>query len=263
MLFAIRNGKLVPTNSDFEDFYDVRNALGYVDAGEPARGEIAVVVADASQPLRRVPRNAVTVTTVSEPNEDVYLFWAVNEDDSNKEVIVAFDNYDIANNYDDLWRIISFDEWVQLPLNKELIRAFQSVEEARACIHDDGMVFVPIAMNGGWQGVTVHGTNSPMECDGIRCAVDRRLVEMIPIPTGWEVRSMLHEGEITSLQNVLSESESEQLSPELKNADLVRVVITLDGGAAVIAHFQDGEIGGVVTIGRTFTHEEAKTMLTL
>lgn len=257
LLFAIRNGKLVPTNPNFEDFSDVRNALGYVDAGEPGPGDIAVVVADARQPLRRVPRDAVTVTSVSEPNQDVYLFWAVNEDDGNKEVIVAF------NSYDDLWCIIGFDEWVQLPMNKELIRAFRNIEEARACIHDDGMVFVPIVMGGGWQGVAVHGHGNPWDTAGIRNIEDRRLVEMVPIPSGWKVYNIIDWDVPPTIQGVLTESEANKIPEILKDAELVCVIGTADGGAAIIARFREGEIGGTVIVGRTFTHEEAKLLLNL
>lgn len=263
-LFRIVGGKLVPINPDFEDFYDVHNALGHVDAGEPVFGDVAVVVADARRPLRRVPKNALTVTTVNETDNDVYLFWAVNEDDDNKEVIVAFDNWDVANNYDDLWRVIGFNEWVQLPMNKELIRAFQSVEEARACIHGDGLVFIPVEMREGWQGVRIHGHDSPWNNDAIHDAEDRRLVEMVPIPSGWSVHKTFDGDDIPLLHQVLSESEADHRLPmELKNAQFVRVVITADGGAAVIVRFRESEYGGTVIVGKTFTHEEAKTMLAL
>lgn len=263
MLFVIRNGKLVPTNPNFEDFYDVRNALGFVDAGEPMPGDIAVVVADGRQPLRRVPRDAVTITSVSEPNQDVYLFWAVNEDDGNEEVIVAFDNFDIANNDNDLWRIIGFDEWVQLPLNKELIRAFRNVEEARVCIHDDGLVFVPIVMGGGWQGVAVHGHDNPWDTAGIRNIEDRRLIEMVPIPSGWKVYNIIDWDVPPTIQGVLTETEAGKIPEILKDAELVCVIGTADGGAAIITRFREGEIGGTVIVGRTFTHEEAKLLLNL
>lgn len=263
MFFAIRNGQLVPTNPEFKDFYDVHNALGHVDAGEPLLGDIAVVVADARQPLRRVPKDSLTLTTVNDdPNQDVYLFWAVNEDDGNKEVIVAFDNLYTSDDPNDLWRIIGFDEWTQLPLNKELICAFSSVDEARSCIHD-GMVFVPVEMDGGWRRVNIHGYNRPWDIDDIRNAEHPLLIEMGLIPTGWQVRNVILWKDLPNLEDVLTEDEVSKLHGAYKTAALVRVVGTETGGAVPIFRLEDGESGGIVLIYKIFTHEDAKTSLRL
>ncbi|MFA6017592.1 MAG: hypothetical protein WCT28_03230 [Patescibacteria group bacterium] len=254
-LFEIVGAELKSTDPVCLNIVDVLRRYGRVSAyvhakspvPRPDPGEEIVVVADAKFQLHYV-REGVLVATIYGHGDpcDILLSRAINRDDGNKIQIVAISEREIAD--PSAWKIVSQDEWIQVGMERVLIRAFSSLDEARAQVVDDRLVIVSIDDEvERWRGIAVHG--NALEYNPVG-ADNPLVVKKLGIPEGWAEL----EWKTREIGFVLDG----ELNPfEATTGVMVMRAVFTDAGVYLVAKKVDGR-NGLMFFGREFTREEVR-----
>lgn len=260
MLFEIRDGKLAPIDfaATFDTVLSANGCAGEIAEGEEdANGDGAyVLVTGARNPIRRVPfSQIVTVRTDTRDSQaEVYLFWAINHDHGMNHVVAC------ERRYPEKWHEVRTDGWTRLPYRQEIVQCFRSVDDARRCVDERGLIVVEDqGLGERWRGFEIRGHVSPWERTEIP-EVTGWVADLLRIPEG-SVMTPKNAGHVPRLRDHLTEYGRNALSPQLANAGIVRVVVSLTG-VTLVVRVSRGEKGMLVARCEFF-HEEAKTHLSL
>ncbi len=278
-LFHIRNRRLVPASGgqlasdhlDLDTFNEVLAQFGCDSTSEPSEEGIVVLVSGGQPPIRSVPKEVIVVANIidaSDATQEVYLFWAVDEDDEDKEVIVVY-NAHLARpprkgyREHQYWWKVGFDEWLRDIEDCDYlwVRAFRSAVDASAYVLDEGFVFIPTEIE-GWRGAAIHGENVRERSEELISGRDPRIVKAMGMPDGFDLKAPFeaavreeNPGYLWMLK--LTKKEGVAVPSIMSESPIERVVVTADGGIFIVVRVYEGE-DGYKLLGRQFTHEEAK-----
>lgn len=152
---TIQNGALIPPEgyNDIPELLDDLSAVTYIsDSSLVNPDEPCVFIAEYHERFVRVPEgNEILYVQNRMPGPKKFkatdiaiaLFWAFDEA-SDKNVLVAWDNWDNGTMYSLLWTTVSTEKWSTTPLGLHAVRMFKNVNAARAECPDgsDGRIIV-------------------------------------------------------------------------------------------------------------------------
>ncbi|MFA6018253.1 MAG: hypothetical protein WCT28_00125 [Patescibacteria group bacterium] len=238
------------------------NALETVlaEAPEDADSEVIAVPEPGVSPwIFRTPKPN-EATKVDSEDSVLYFFWATNEK-SGDQCIVMFNGHHDGKE-DNLWRIVTSEEWRRAKLGDEVFRLFANANAAKtAC--PNGLL-VTTFFDGPWKGVVVHSTRSNDR--DISYCTNPNLLETLGIPDGIPLeleawRQATSEGTLFGqlLLKYAVPSWTTNLEYNEIGPVIIRMIATSDGGICILV--RDDNEYGVRFLWRSMDHEQGKLLL--
>lgn len=264
--FYIKNKRHLVPPIGYDNINDGLDALETVLAVDPEDANsqvIAVPERGVSPWIFQIPRPNEAVK-VEGDNSVLYFFWAMNEE-SGDQRIVMFDSHHESKE-DDLWRIVTSEEWRRPKLGSEAFRLFENADAAMAAC-PDGMLITALHHN-HWKGIIVHSAR--IDDDDIFYCTNSNLLAALDMPDGiplnWEEWARASDG--TSHSQLLLKNVIPGWTTNLKEDEIgpvvIRMIATEYGGICVLVRDDDGDNEcGTRFLRRKTGHEQGKLLFKL